>query len=127
MLFSFEGKIAKYTPGYFFWMIIEGVIWGFINSVSAYYSFNLLNAVSDGEDFTYALKIIALMALFYILAYMFDKWYWHIHNPILRHKLHLKMHEELFIKSLSLDLACADLQKTLFVRHNILHSAAWGK
>ena len=101
-------KIAKYTPGYFFWMIIEGVIWGFINSVSAYYSFNLLNAVSDGEDFTYALKIIALMALFYILAYMFDKWYWRIHNPILRHKLHLKMHEELFIKSLSLDLACFD-------------------
>ena len=101
-------KIAKYTPSYFFWIVVEGVIWGLINSVSAYYTFNLLNAVSDGSDFLYALKIIAIMALFYLLAYLFDKWYWHIHNPILRHKLHLKMHEELFLKSLSLDLACFD-------------------
>ena len=101
-------KIAKYTPGYFMWMIIEGVIWGFINSVSAYYTFTLLNTVGEGKYFSEAMKIIGLMALFYILAYMFDKWYWHIHNPILRHKLHLKMHEELFLKSLSLDLACFD-------------------
>ena len=101
-------KIAKYTPGYFIWMIIEGVIWGFINSASAYYSFNLLNAVSDGTDFVYAMKIIGLMALFYILAYAFDKWYWNIHNPLLRFKLQHKMHEELFRKSLSLDLACFD-------------------
>ena len=101
-------KIAKYTPGYFVWMIIEGIIWGFINSLSSYYTFSLLNVVGDGEDFAYALKIIALMAIFYILAFMFDQWYWKIHNPILRNKLHLKMHEELFVKSLSLDLACFD-------------------
>ena len=101
-------KIAKYTPGYFVWMIIEGVVWGFINSVSAYYTFNLLNAVSECTDFAYALKIIALMAFFYILAYAFDGWYWKIHNPILRHRLQQKMHEELFVKSISLDLACFD-------------------
>lgn len=101
-------KIAKYTPSYFFWIVVEGIIWGLINSASAYYTFNLLNTVSDGTNFLYALKIIVIMAIFYLLAYMFDKWYWHIHNPILRHKLHLKMHEELFIKSRSLDLACFD-------------------
>lgn len=101
-------KIAKYTPDYFVLMIIDGIIWGFINSASAYYTFNLLNAVSDGTDFTYAIKIIAIMALFYLLAYVFDRWYWNIHNPIMRQKLHLKMHEELFVKSLSLDLACFD-------------------
>ena len=64
-------KIAKYTPGYFVWMIIEGIIWGFINSLSSYYTFSLLNVVGDGEDFAYALKIIALMAIFYILAFMY--------------------------------------------------------
>ncbi len=101
-------KIAKYTPGYLVWMIVEGIVWGFINSVSAYYTFTLLNTVGEGKDFAYALKTIGLMALFYILAYMFDKWYWNIHNPIMRHKLHLKMHEELFLKSRSLDLACFD-------------------
>ena len=101
-------KIAKYTPDYFLFMIVEGIIWGFINSVSAYYTFNLLNAVSQGDSFAHAAKIIALMALFYILAYLFDRWYWCIHNPIMRQKLYLKMHEELFVKSLSLDLACFD-------------------
>ncbi|MBE6603507.1 MAG: ABC transporter ATP-binding protein [Ruminococcaceae bacterium] len=101
-------KIARYTPDYFLFMILEGVIWGFINSVSAYYTFHLLNTVSKGRDFAYAVKIIALMALFYILAYMFDRWYWSVHNPILRQKLYLKLHEELFVKSRSLDLACFD-------------------
>ena len=101
-------KIAKYTPSYFVWMIIEGVVWGLINSASAYYTFNLLNAVSEGSDFIYALKIIALMALFYVLSYAFDKWYRTVHYPILRYRLVLKMHEELFVKSLSLDLACFD-------------------
>ena len=102
------GKIAKYTPGYFVWMIIEGVVWGIINSASAYYSFYLLNAVSDGSDFMYAFKIIAVMAIFYLLVYIFDRWYWRVHNSILIYKLHLRMHEELFMKSLSLDLACFD-------------------
>ena len=101
-------KIAKYTPDYFFWMIVEGVIWGLINSVSAYYTFNLMNTISEGSDFPYALKLIAIMALFYILAYLFDKWYWNIRNPVMRQKLHQKIHEELFVKSLSLDLACFD-------------------
>ena len=40
-------KIARYTPGYFAWMIVEGIVWGFINSASAYYSFALLNAVGE--------------------------------------------------------------------------------
>ena len=101
-------KVARYTPDYFVFMIIEGIVWGIINSASAFYTFNLLNAIGEGNDFSYAVKIIAIMALFYLLAYLFDKWYWLIHNPIMRQKLHLKMHEELFVKSLSLDLACFD-------------------
>ncbi len=102
------GKVAKYTPAYFIWMIVEGVIWGCINSAQAYYSYNLLNAIGESKDFRYAVKIIALMALFYLLAYLFSSWYWQIHNQLMREKLHLKMHEELFRKSLSLDLACFD-------------------
>ena len=101
-------KVAKYTPDYFFLMISEGLIWGAINSASALFSFYLLNAVGEGTDFGYAVKIIAFMALFYVVVYAFDRWYWQIHNPLMKQKLHLKMHEELFLKSLSLDLACFD-------------------
>ena len=100
--------IAKHTPMYFVLMIAEGLIWGCINSASAVFNYNLLNAISTGADFLYAAKIIAVMAGFYLLAYAFDKWYWLVQNPILKKKLHLKMHEELFLKALSLDLACFD-------------------
>ena len=102
------GKIAKYTPDYFVLMIVEGIIWGAINSAAAVFNYNLLNAVDTGTDFLYAAKIIALMAIFYLFAYAFDKWYWCIKNPLMRQKLHLRMHEELFLKSRSLDLACFD-------------------
>ncbi len=102
------GKIAKFTPDYFVLMIVEGIIWGFINSAAAIFNYNLLNAVDAGNDFKYAASIIGEMALFYAFAYAFDRWYWQIHNQLMRQKLHLRMHEELFRKSLSLDLACFD-------------------
>ena len=102
------GKIAKFTPDYFVLMIVEGIIWGFINSAAAIFNYNLLNAVDAGNDFKYAATIIGEMALFYAFAYAFDRWYWQIHNQLMRQKLHLRMHEELFRKSLSLDLACFD-------------------
>ena len=102
------GKIAKYTPDYFVLMIVEGVIWGFINASVAVLYYKLLNAVDEGNDFSYSVGIIGTMAIFYVFAYAFDKWYWHIHNQLMRQKLHLRMHEELFRKALSLDLACFD-------------------
>ena len=101
-------KIAKYAPDYFIGMIAEGIIWGLINSSMAYFSYNLLNTVSVGKDFPYAAKLIGIMAVFYLIVYAFDRWYWAIHNPIMQQKLHFKMHEELFVKSHSLDLACFD-------------------
>ncbi len=102
------GKIARYTPDYFLLMIVEGVIWGGINSAAAVFNYNLFNVVDEGTDFIYAAKIIAIMAVFYLLAYAFDKWYWCIRNPLMRQKLHLRMHEELFVKARSLDLSCFD-------------------
>lgn len=102
------GKIAKYTPDYFFLMIAEGFVWGAINAAMALFNYKLLNAVDDGSSFMYAVKIIGTMAVFYLFSYAFDKWYWGYRNPLIRRKLQLRMHEELFVKALSLDLACFD-------------------
>ena len=100
--------VARHTPDYFLLMIAEGIIWGCINSAASVFSYKLLNAVDEGTNFAYAVSAIGCMAAFYLLAYAFDKWYWCIRNPLLRKKLHLRMHEELFAKALSLDLACFD-------------------
>ena len=86
------GKVARHTPDYFILMIVEGVIWGLINSAAALFQYNLLNAVDRGLDFLYAVRIIAVMAVFYLLAYAFDKWYLCIKNPLMQQKLHLRMH-----------------------------------
>ena len=77
-------SVARHTPDYFLLMIAEGIIWGCINSAASVFSYKLLNAVDDGTDFTYAASAIGCMAVFYLLAYAFDKWYWCIRNPLLR-------------------------------------------
>lgn len=102
------GKVAKFTPGYFVWMIIEGVLMGVLNTAVTVFTYNLLNAVGGDSTFEEALKIIILMAVYNLLMYAFDKWYWIIQSPLLKQKLHLKMHAELFEKAHTLDLACFD-------------------
>ncbi|MBQ8719337.1 MAG: ABC transporter ATP-binding protein, partial [Clostridia bacterium] len=102
------GKVARYTPDYFVLMIAEGVIWGLINSAASIFSFRLLNAIDGGTEFAYAASLIGMMALFYILAHGFSAWYWRWHNPIMRYRLHLRMHEEMFRRVRALDLGCFD-------------------
>lgn len=102
------GKIAKYTPEHFILMLASGIIGGAISSAAAVFNYNLLNAVDEGSDFLYAAKIIGAMAAFYLLAYIFDRWYWCIKKPLMCQKLSLCMHEELFVKAHSIDLSCFD-------------------
>ena len=106
--FIMLGKVAKHTPEYIFLMIAEGVVWGFLNSAVAVFNYTLLNAIDEKGDFEYAVKIILFMAAFDILAYAFERWYWCVQNPIIKQKLHMKMHRELFVKARSLDLSCFD-------------------
>ncbi|MCQ2430296.1 MAG: ABC transporter ATP-binding protein/permease [Clostridia bacterium] len=102
------GRIARYTPAYFVLLLVEALIMGALDSAAALFNFNLLNAVDEGTDFGYAVRIIALMAAFYLAAFAFQRWYHFIRLPLMRQKLHLRMHEELFIKARSMDLACFD-------------------
>ncbi len=102
------GKIAKYTPEYFVFAIVCGLVWGLFDSAVTLFNYNLLNTVNDGGEFIAAAKLIGVMAIFYILNRLYDKWYWCIKNPLMKKKLHLRMHEELFKKSLSIDLSCFD-------------------
>ncbi len=106
--FTMLRKITRYTPEYLILMLVEGVVLGAVSSAAAVFHYNLLNTVEAGGDFPRAVRIVVLMAIFYLLAYSFDRWYTALCNPIMRQKLHLRMHEELFLKSHSLDLSCFD-------------------
>lgn len=106
--FRIVAKVARLTPDYFISVIIEGIIWGTINSAMSVFTVYLFDALDEGAPFRQLAITIAIMAVFYLLAYAFDAWYWRVYNPILRQKLELRLHKELFEKSQTLDVACYD-------------------
>jgi len=101
-------KVARLTPDYFISVILEGIIWGLINSVEAVFTFHLFDALDAGKSFREIALIILAMASFYLIAYALDAWYWQYYNPLLRRKLELRLHRELFDKAQTLDVACYD-------------------
>ena len=102
------GKVARLTPDYFISVFLEGIVWGLINSVEAVFTFHLFDALDEGQSFRQIALIILAMAAFYLVAYALDAWYWQYYNPLLRRKLELKLHRELFDKAQTLDIACYD-------------------
>ena len=101
-------KVARLTPDYFISVILEGIVWGLINSVEAVFTFHLFDALDAGKSFREIALIIIAMASFYLIAYALDAWYWQYYNPLLRRKLELRLHRELFDKAQTLDVACYD-------------------
>ncbi len=101
-------KVARLTPEYFFTMILEGIVWGLINSVYSVFTVKLFDALDMGVPFSECAAIVLYMAAFYLFAYAVDAWYWQYYNPLVKQKLHLKLHSELFEKAHSLDVACYD-------------------
>ena len=102
------GKVARLTPDYFISVFLEGIVWGLINSVEAVFTFHLFDALDEGRSFREIALIILAMAVFYLIAYALDAWYWQYYCPLLRRKLELKLHRELFDKAQTLDIACYD-------------------
>ena len=101
-------KVARLTPDYIISVIIEGIIWGMVNSAEAVFTVRLFDALDAGATFPEIALIIGIMAGFYLLAYAFDGWYWQYYNPLLRRKLEMKLHKELFQKAHALDVSCYD-------------------
>ena len=101
--------VARYIPQYPFLMVMEGLIWGALNSASALFTIRLFNQLDDPEiTFGKIALTIGVMALFYLIAYIFDAWYWQYYNTTLFQKLQYNMQREMYEKALSVDLACYD-------------------
>jgi len=101
-------KIAKFSPSYFLYMVIIGIIYGAWNAVYTVFTYKLLNTVDEGGNFPYAVKIIVIMSVVTFGFCAYEAIYHNIINPLVKQKLRLRMHEELFVKARSLDLSCFD-------------------
>jgi len=106
--FRILAKVAKTTPDYFIASIAEGVIWGFLNSASAVFTMTLFDSLDRGDPFSKLAAIIGSMAVFYVILYALEGWYWECYNPILKEKLTIRLHRELFDKTQTLDISCYD-------------------
>lgn len=101
-------KVWQYTPGYVIWMVMEGVIWGINHSISIIYTQRLFEALGDGDTFEKLLRIILGYAVYLVFFYIFHNWYWYLYNPVIRQKLHIKMHTDLFNHAVEIDLCQYD-------------------
>ncbi|MBE6670377.1 MAG: ABC transporter ATP-binding protein, partial [Ruminococcaceae bacterium] len=101
-------KVAKTTPDYFIASIMEGVLWGLLNSANAVFTVALFDSLDKGESFSKIAAIIGTMAGFYVIAYALEGWYWEYYNPLLKEKLTIRLHGELFDKAQTLDISCYD-------------------
>ena len=97
-------RVWKYTPGYVLMMIAEGVVWGINNSVNIIFLNHLFNALGDGSGFQSVARIILAYAVYLLLFYVFDKWYWYIYNSYIKQRLQTKMHSDMFRQAVRLDL-----------------------
>ena len=101
--------VARHIPQYPLFMVLEGIIWGGLNSASAIFTLRLFNQLDNPDvSFPTIALTIGLMALFYLLAYLFDAWYWEYFNTLLFQKLQYHMQKEMYEKARSLDLSCYD-------------------
>ena len=101
--------VAKYTPAFFFWTIVEGLVWGCIHSfTSVLFVKALFDKIDADSPFSDITMLVGFMAIFFILAYIFHEWYWQIIEPKARQTLHQRMQTVLFNKAKELDLSCYD-------------------
>lgn len=101
-------KVSTLAPLYPVLMVVEGIFMGLMNAAVSFYSFQILNSVDSVGSFGKSALLIGTVALFYVIVYLFHGWYWQFFNPLLKKKIHLKMHGELFLHARRLDIACFD-------------------
>ena len=107
MMWMFK-VVWRHTPGYIFWMIFEGVVWGFNHSIGILYIELLFNSLDSGIGFEHTAKIILAYAVYLLLFNIFHEIYWTIYNPRIQKRLNIALNSELFSQAVRLDLAKYD-------------------
>ena len=63
--FFMLSRVAKYTPAFFFWTIIEGIVWGCIHSfTSVLFVKSLFDKIEAQAPFSDILLLVGIMTAF---------------------------------------------------------------
>ena len=92
-------KILKTTPSIVVSILVSNIISGLLNSVSTLFTYFLLNSLDEGKSFDEILPIIIWTGTFYVMSYLFFGWYLKYYDQLIRRKLFMKLHTEVFKKA----------------------------
>ena len=101
-------KVWVLTPAFIICLAINSIVWAFIDSIAVYFRNAMFNALDTSGQFWDVAQYILALAIFYTVIFVPHHLYHQVINQILDNKLRHKIHEELYIKAQSMDLACYD-------------------
>ena len=101
-------KVWVLVPSFIICLAINAAVWAFIDSLAVYFRNAMFNALDTSQQFWDVAHYIIALAVFYTLVFVPHHLYHQVINPILDNKLRHKIHEELYIKAQSMDIACYD-------------------
>ncbi len=101
-------KVWVLVPWFIICLAINAIVWAFIDSIAVYFRNAMFNALDTSTHFWDVAQYIIALAIFYSLIFVPHHLYHHFINPILDNKLRHKIHEELYMKAQSMDIACYD-------------------
>ena len=108
-IFFMIRSVIKYTPIFFLFAMVEGIVWGFIHSITnVLFIKKIFDLIEQKASFNEIASLILFMAVFLLLAYIFNEWYWRYMEPLAKQKLHEKMQTVLYKKANDMDLECYD-------------------
>ncbi len=101
-------KVWVLVPSFIVCLAINAIVWAFIDSLAVYFRNAMFNALDTSGQFWDVAQYILALAIFYTVIFVPHHLYHQVINPILDNKLRHKIHEELYIKAQSMDIACYD-------------------
>ena len=100
--------IFKTAPWYLIGRVIMGLVTGLKHGAEILLISAVLNAIDRGESFESIVKIIAVMAIFWLCYYIFFHLYWGQMNARTRLRFQHKLQKTFFEKSSKLDISSYD-------------------
>ena len=101
-------KVWTLVPAFVICLVINALVWAFIDSLAVYFRNAMFNALDTSTHFWDVAQYIVALGIFYLVIFVPHHLYHHFINPILDNKLRHKIHEELYAKAQSMDIACYD-------------------
>ncbi len=101
-------KVWVLVPSFIICLVINAVVWAFIDSLAVYFRNAMFNTLDQSGQFWDVAHYIITLAIFYTLVFVPHHLYHQVINPILDNKLRHKIHEELYVKAQKMDIACYD-------------------